>query len=158
MTCLHVPSLVNKSSHTHHTRTQKLCSCLCAQPALLYDFYQIKRMLLCVYRQAKCPASVYMCVRLCVCVYMYMCVCVCVLAHVYVPARPALIVLMLPEELPRATLASGWAIDLTQRASVLHPPHLNTDTLHPASPLKLYMARHPVSRPRGYLPNAIKVL
>lgn len=52
------------------------------------------------------------------------CVCLCV----RVPARPALIVLMLPEELPRAALASGWAIDLMQRASALHPPYRNTHT------------------------------
>lgn len=85
-------------------------------------------------------------------------VCVCVRARVHVTASPALIVLMLPEELPRAALASGWAIDLTQRASSLRPPHPNRETLHPSSPLQLYMARLPVSRPRGYLPNAIKVL
>lgn len=35
---------------------------------------------------------------------------------------------MLPEELPRVALASGWAIDLTQRALALHPPRPNTLT------------------------------
>lgn len=148
LTCLHVTSLVNKSSHTHmHTHTHtvhKLCSCLCAQAALLYE--QIKGKCLCVCRQTKCMSCECVCVR------------ACMPAQVYVPARPALIDLMLPEELHRATLASGWAIDLTQRASVLHPPHPNPDILHPASPLKLYITRHPLSRPRGYLPNAIKVL